>query len=136
MIRATVKTNLKFEKDFVKHRKAARRACKQAMKDVLSVSKQLVPLDTGDLRSTGKMTSKHEKNVSTYTVSYGGESKKEFTRKRNRELGIVDYAVEQHDIHYYHDNGRVHNYLVGPFNQMKTGLNDRINREIKKEFGK
>lgn len=95
---------------------AAERAILQGLEDVLFVSKQLVPYDTGALQKTGRI----EKKGNTYSVVYGSPS--------------VRYAYPQHEIPYFHDNGREWKYVETPFNEMQSGLDRRIANEINYEI--
>lgn len=141
MIIFKFKVDFKDKKIVTRAKRGMNKAAQQAMKDVLFVAKQIVPLDQGDLRSTGEYKKTKDGDITKHTVSFGGQA----TRKRKSQitgkqavfnLGEVDYAIDQHETNYDHKNGRQWKYLETPFRQMKGGIHKRINLAIKKELNK
>jgi hypothetical protein len=98
--------------------KAGDKTILNSMKDVLFVSKQLVPLDTGDLMKTGRL----EKKGNKVSVVYGSQS--------------VRYAFPQHEIPYFHANGREWKYVETPYLQMVEGLGSRLSDSMQRGIDK
>lgn len=109
--------------------KSIDRAVSQGMRDVLFVAKELVPLDTGDLRSTGRFKKEEKDGVYQYAIEFGGQ-----TSRASSAGAVVDYAYDQHETNYHHDNGRQWHYLTEPFEQMQGGLHERVKAQIKKDI--
>lgn len=83
------------------HNKRTEEIVRQTGQDVFDKSQELVPVDTGALKSTGTYSFNIFEigdNVSyVATIDYGGESR--IGPTKNAPTGIVDYAALVHDIH-------------------------------------
>jgi hypothetical protein len=87
----------------------------QAKDPILKKSKELVPVDTGALKDTGKVHKIRKRGVHTrhVNITYGGRSEK---------LNVnVRYAVIQHEGNFRHPRGGQRKFLEVPFNTYARG---------------
>lgn len=109
----------RYRKDFVKVLAGA--MVKEA-EDIITKSKKIVPVDTGNLRSTGhvRLPIIDGDNVSVY-LGYGGTA--------------APYAVYVHEnLTAKHHEGQQAKYLEQPFNEAKNGLNERVAQRIRQSL--
>lgn len=88
---------------------------------IMTISKGLVPVDTGALRASGVAGVNVEGGKVSMVLSYGGPA--------------VDYAVIVHeDLSAYHPNGQA-KYLEEPMLDAVNGMEARLAESIRAELG-
>ncbi len=100
-------------------RMPARRLKKEA-EEILKEAQDLVPVDTGALRASGKIIKEDSQGGVTFTVTFGNED--------------VDYAEIVHeDMLVYHSNG-VAKYLAIPFDRRREALKKDVRQRLMRAF--
>jgi len=98
---------------------------------------ELVPEDTGNLRSSQQITySKHGTKDMTVEIAYGGPVE-DRAPKEGQEGGTVDtsnYAILQHERDYNHPKGGQKKYLEQPFLEEVSAWPSRLMDRIRTEF--
>lgn len=100
------------------------RAMREEAKPAFDRSQGLVPVDTGELRASGRL---HEPEVRGGSVSvelsYGGPG--------------TEYAERQHeDLSIRHAPGKSAKFLEVPFLETANGLGERVGARVAREIGR
>ena len=105
-----------------KIREATKKAMEKIVNDLTRRSKQLAPLDTGNLRGSGFGEVKEESNETIGTVTFNAGAD---------EYGM-SYALIQHeDMSFHHPKGGQAKYLEQPLNENRERYKSFIKDKIK-----
>jgi hypothetical protein len=96
--------------------KEYRKAMQEEMKIELAESNRRTPIDTGDLRNSGRLESQQTARSASVEIVYGSDS--------------VDYAVTVHeDLEAFHRVGQA-KFLESTLNESEPHMGKRIARRI------
>jgi hypothetical protein len=102
---------------------AAQKALNQEALELLSEAKEIVPIDEGVLRSTGRVEEARKPGTISVEVKFGGGP-------------ASAYAIRQHeDMDLSHAPGKQSKYLEMPGNLRKQGMDKRISQAIGDDLG-
>lgn len=106
-----------------KGRVAAQAAINKEALELLSDAKEIVPIDEGILRSTGRVRGIKRSGEAAAEVVFGGGP-------------AADYAVVQHeDLDLQHAPGKKPKYLEGPALERLRGMAARIEKTMRSIIG-
>lgn len=102
---------------------AAEQAVEQEARDIMDLSMDRTPVDTGALRASHTVTTEHPRDKVVATIGVGGPA--------------APYAIPVHEIgpdRVQHKNGRW-KFLQSAMEDMADGIGDRIRRRIQENRG-
>lgn len=104
---------------------------------IMAKSKELVPVDTGALRSSGtvRLPVKDKSGKITVSLEYGGVAKGVFTSERTGNVknspNTTEYALKVHeDLSMRHEPPTQAKYLEQPFREAMNRMPTRLGRGI------